>query len=216
MVTTKRNSTAYGETTNGINLIKERNVSSFEEFMGVNKPATENNETLSEAKERMQKNLERLLNYDRYTAENMSAVVDDVVEATETTETAVETTAPVKDFLDEDIKPTSTTLQFGDINANGIVKDISRQQTEGRERESVRLSSKGRLVVVLYSLALTVILALIVINTGILARLGADRNSTITALNDTVTQYNAVVEERIAFSSNENVINEAYEYGIIE
>ena len=49
-----------------------------------------------------QANLEKLLNYDRYTAENMSAVVDDVVETTETTETAVETTAPVKDFLDEE------------------------------------------------------------------------------------------------------------------
>ena len=212
MVTTKRNTAVYGENaSNGITLIKERNVSSFEEFMGAN-ANTENNETLSEARVRMQKNLERLLNYDRYNAENMSAIVDDVVETTETV--AVETPSPVKDFLDEDIKPTSTTLQFGDVSTDGIIKDISRQKNQ--ERESFKLSSKGRLVVVLYSLALTIILALIVINTGVLARLGADKSTTIIALNDTVTEYNTVVDERIAFSSNENVINEAYEYGIIE
>ena len=55
MVTTKRNTAVYGENaSNGITLIKERNVSSFEEFMGAN-ANTENNETLSEARVRMQK-----------------------------------------------------------------------------------------------------------------------------------------------------------------
>ena len=145
MVTTKRNNIYNERGSSTITLIKERNVSSFEEFMG---STNVRGETDNEARVRMQKNLDRLLNYDRYNGENMSAVIDDArVDTTIETPVAVETSAPVKEFLDEDIKPTSTTLQFGDVSSDGIVKDLSRQKNQ--EKGSYKLSSKGKLLVVL-------------------------------------------------------------------
>ena len=213
MVTTKRNNIYNERGSSTITLIKERNVSSFEEFMG---STNVRGETDNEARVRMQKNLDRLLNYDRYNGENMSAVIDDArVDTTTETPVAVETSAPVKEFLDEDIKPTSTTLQFGDISSDGIVKDLSRQKNQ--EKGSYKLSSKGKLLVVLYSLAVTVILALIVLNTGIIARLSANKETTMKSLSNAITEYNVAVDERVAFSADENVIDIAVnEYGFVK
>lgn len=123
----------------------------------------EREESMEETKARMQRNLDRLLNYDRYSemeAEN-SAVMDDApVEETETVA-----------MSDEDIRPTTTTTQFIDGDPQ-IFNDAEKSKEE--RKSAYRLNAKGRLVVVLYALVVTVILALIVLNTGVLKALSKD------------------------------------------
>lgn len=208
MVVTKRNETVVnGVYDENINLIRTKTASTYSEYVGERN--TVNGETLDEARIRMQKNLDRLLNYDRYNNENMSTVSDTTETTTDDTTNEV---VNVKPLTDEDIKPSSTTLQFGDASFQNVAKDLNRQKNESKT--SYKLSSKGKLLIVLYSLAVTVILALIVLNTGVLASLKMDKQANIDTLNTTVNEYNVAVDERVAFSSNENVIDIAVnEYG---
>ncbi len=208
MVVTKRNETVVnGVYDENINLIRTKTASTYSEYVGERN--TVNGETLDEARIRMQKNLDRLLNYDRYNNENMSTVSDTTETTTDDTTNEV---VNVKPLTDEDIKPSSTTLQFGDASFQNVAKDLNRQKNESKT--SYKLSSKGKLLIVLYSLAVTVILALIVLNTGVLASLKMDKQANIETLNTTVNEYNVAVDERVAFSSNENVIDIAVnEYG---
>ena len=124
-----------------------------------------------------QANLEKLLNYDRY-AEMQDEKVAEVV--------AVE--AP--SFADEDIRPTSTTMQFGDDQVRkDMVKDTC------AEHHSYHLNKSGKIVVALYALAVTVLMALIVLNTGVLAKLSAKAQAKEMQLNEAIASYNTLRNE---------------------
>ena len=84
-------------------------------------------EDLSEAKER-RKNLDKLLNYDRYSEE-----VETVTEITDSA--AVASPAPTS-FSDEDIRPTSTTMQFGED-----IDSIREEMNAAKSEEKSAISS---------------------------------------------------------------------------
>lgn len=126
--------------------------------------APEREESMEETKARMQRNLDRLLNYDRYSemeAEETAVIADAPTE--EKTETVA--------MSDEDIRPTTTTTQFIDGDPQ-IFNDAEKSKEE--RKSAYRLNAKGKLVVVLYALVVMVILALIVLNTGVLKSLSKD------------------------------------------
>ena len=84
------------------------------------------------------------------------------------------------------------------------------------EKEGYHLNSKGKLIVTLYALAVTVILALIVLNTGVLAKLSSVQEAKAVELNDAITRYEAIQQDIIEMSSKEHIINVAQnEYGMI-
>ena len=156
-----------------------------------------------EAEER-RRNLDKLLNYDRYT-EQASVVEEKEVEQA--------TIVNSSSLSDEDIRPTSTTMQFGD-DIDQIRKEMNRADTV--EKEGYHLNSKGKLIVTLYALAVTVILALIVLNTGVLAKLSSVQEAKAVELNDAITRYEAIQQDIIEMSSKEHIINVAQnEYGMI-
>lgn len=152
------------------------------------------NETTEEARIRMQRNLNRLLNYDR--VEEETAVVEEVVEQ-----------APAKATLEEDIRPTSTTLQFGDGNDRQIIQDLRTEEVS--DTKSYKLSSKGKFMVVLYSLIVSVILALIIVNTGVLASLDTSAAEKLEKLNTAQNEYTAVQDQIDSISGNDYVIDQA-------
>ena len=213
MVTTRRDekTTTYSQSQRGsaIDLL-ERKVPSYS---AITEDRVE--ESLEEAKERMQKNLDKLLNYDRYTEmgyvqdiEMASAVVPEI------SETATVSESPVA-FSDEDIKPTTTTLQFGDGEVDKVYDDMQRQKEA--QKSSYRLNGAGKLVVVLYSLAVTVILALIILNTGVLASIRSGNEAKASVLDEKVAEYQMLSEKIDALSSNERVIDIAEnDYGMIK
>ncbi len=158
-------------------------------------------ETVEQAKERMQRNLDKLLNYDKVD----ESVIEDVPDVIE-----------MNNFDDkqneEDIRPTSTTLQFNDVDVNEMYNEMDRTAVK---KESYHLSSKGKLVIVLYALAVAVIMALIMINTGVLASLSRTNEAKTDELNGLVSEYSTLTETVSEISSNEHVIDMASEIGMV-
>lgn len=162
--------------------------------------------SVSDAAAERRKNLNDLLNYDRYSAE---------VKEQETV--AVEAEAVIEEknvsaVNDEDCKPTATTLQFGqDI-------DIIREDMKATREEndvSIKLNKKGKIVLVMYALVVTVIMALIVINTGVLASLGGMRENKTAELNTVMEKYSAIQTEIENISSDDYIANKAQEMGMV-
>lgn len=207
MVTTRRASTeitnsAYDRgTAGGVDVLERKAFSQTNEVASV---AQE--ETIDEARARMRGNLDMLLNYDRYTEQ-----VVDSVEAPMLDEARV---AEPVDIQDEDIRPTSTTMQFGDGDVDQIYNEIQRDNKE--ETSSYRLNGKGKLVVVLYALAVTVILALIIINTGVLASLSGAREAKATELNTKIERYQQLSANIEDISTNDYIIEQAEELGMVK
>ena len=200
MVTTRRStemtSNSYDNASNrgGVDLLERpQAVAQVEQ--------TESQKSSTDQAERMQKNLYNLLNYDRFTQENMQVEQVDVAQE-------------VTDFSDEDIRPTSTTMQFGD--------DIEQIREEMKQREVVEetnyhLNAKGKIAVILYSLVVTVILALIVLNTGILANFSAKESAMTASLNQKVMEYNQVMSNIENISSPDYIIDIAQnQYGMVK
>ena len=207
MVTTRRASTeitnsAYDRgTAGGVDVLERKAFSQTNEVASV---AQE--ETIDEARARMRGNLDMLLNYDRYTEQVVDSVEAPILDEARVAE-------PV-DIQDEDIRPTSTTMQFGDGDVDQIYNEIQRDNKE--ETSSYRLNGKGKLVVVLYALAVTVILALIIINTGVLASLSGTREAKATELNTKIEQYQQLSANIEDISTNDYIIEQAEELGMVK
>lgn len=158
-------------------------------------------ESAEEARERMQRNLDKLLNYERYS---------DVQEATVITENVVSEEVAMSD---EDIRPTSTTMQFGDGEVEKIYNEMP---SEDRAEKIYKLNSKGKFAVVLYALAVTVIMALIIINTSVLSALSRENSQKQSDLDQIVNEYSTVNSEIEQRTSDEYVSRLAEsEYGMI-
>ena len=159
----------------------------------------------SEQESRIGENYSKLMNYD---------VVDkqDVAEKTKAdtiVEEQLEQVASLS-LTDDDIKPTSTTLQFGDGEVDKVFDDMQKQ------KESYRLNGKGKLVMVLYALAVTVILALIVINTGVLASLQGQKAEKQALAQQLSSEVQQLEEQNAYFSSEDFVGEKAQELGMIK
>lgn len=158
----------------------------------------------SQAAIERRRNLDKLLNYDRYNAEmkEESVVVDTVTDVEEKAAT----------ISDEDCKPTSTTLQFGqDIDVIREDMKASRQE-EGAE---YRLNKRGKIVLVMYALVVTVVMALIIINTGILATLGTIKENKTAELNQAADKFAAIQTEIENISSDAYISEKAQEMGMV-
>ena len=202
MITTKRSGTSssYSQSQSSVAVL-ERPVSSYSDFVS----APQREESTEEANLRMRENLQKLLNYDRYTETVQDSVA--VIEETPV-ETVVEETA----CLDEDIRPTSTTMQFGDDADVDIRNEV--QSTKTEEKQSVKLSFKGKLIIALYSVVVTLIFALVVVNTTLLGRVRNDIAMKQAQLSQIQTEYQAS-EERLE-ELFEQVPEKAEEMGMIK
>lgn len=214
MVTTRRSSTDITSsafdcgTTGGVDVLERKPTASRNEFVNISKE-----ETVDEARERMRGNLNMLLNYDRYSEEIVDSVATPVIE-----EVPVEVAEQVSvvepvNLQDEDIRPTSTTMQFGDGDVDQMYNEMRKEE---HEESSYHLNGKGKLVVVLYALAVTVILALIIINTGILASLSGAKQAKTVELNNKIEQYQQLSANIEDISSNDYIIGQAEELGMIK
>lgn len=202
MITTRR-SDGFLNTENargGVDVFEKRTYANSE-------VAPEREESMEEAKARMQRNLDRLLNYDRYSemeAEEKAAVITDA---------PVEEKEEVVAYSDEDIRPTTTTTQFIDGDPQ-IFNDAEKSKED--YKSAYKLNSRGKLVVVLYALVVTVILALIVLNTGVLKSLSKDIATLDATYKAQVSAVAAQQAEIAEISSDAHILNIAEnEYGMI-
>ena len=159
-------------------------------------------ETEQETRARMQENLARLMNYDRYS--------EQVAEETACVETEIVNEAS---YSEEDYRPTSTTMQFGEGEAEQIYNELPSHE---EEKTSYRLNGKGKLVVVLYALLVTVMLALITINAGIIPSLSGTVEAKAAELNGKVSIYNELKTENEYLTGSEHISNWAEQNGGIK
>ena len=183
MITTRRSADSYSETfgdrkANVALLEREYVPSSYEEFVGSERKEEVN---FDEEKLTRQRNLQKLLNYDRYSETYVDEPVAEVAEVVEPVTVAMS---------EEDIRPTSTTMQFGDTDVSQMYQEL-RQERE-QARDSHKLNAKGKFILVLYALAVTVIMALIIVNTGVLSRLTSENQVKEAQLESIVSEYNDV------------------------
>ena len=165
--------------------------------------------SVSDAAAERRKNLNDLLNYDRYSAE---VVVDAPIN--EPVKEKVENVVNSAYVLDDvDIRPTSTTMQFGDIDAGEIQNEMKSEVTAS---EGYKLSGKGKVLVVLYSLVVAVVMALIMINTGVLNGLNTAKAETLGVLSEKQGIYAEIVAENNKLANPENIIEWAESNGMIK
>lgn len=208
MITTKRNgsaNTSYSQSNSSVAVL-DRPASSYASFTST----TTNEETLEQANARMRENLQKLLNYDRY-AETVvdSAVIEDTPVETEVETQVVET---VTDCLDEDIRPTSTTMQFGDDADVDIRNEAKNVGVEAKS--SYKLSFKGKLVIALYSVVVALVFALIILNTTVLSNIRGSVSQSRVELANVMSEYR--LSEETLLELENSVPEKAEELGMIK
>lgn len=155
---------------------------------------TEQKVNIEKAKERMQRNLDRILHYELFEKEEQKEDNKEIVSE------QVETTVAVNS---DDLLPSSTTMQFGDGDIGNFYQDLPKE----KEEEKYKLNAKGKLLIVLYSLAVIVIMSLIVLNTGIIARLNVSYATKTEELNGLVNSNKEITAEIENISSNDYISN---------
>ena len=168
----------------------------------------ETDETESQTRERMRMNLERLMNFGK--EETVDSAADTAIAET-ASEEAIDT-ATVNDEVvnvsDDDIRPTSTTMQFGNDGKETVFKDMAKQK---EEESAYKLNGKGKAVVILYAIAVVVVLALIILNTGVLSVLSRMNSAKAETLIEKQGEVAALYQEIDEVSSDEYVIRLAEE-----
>ena len=216
MVSTKRSdnvNNSFCELSNGgVALLEREAPKTYNDFTGKTQVQDEN---LEQARERMQRNLAALLNYDKV-EEKAQVEVGKKVEAKENlnvVEAESVSESVVCELSDDDIRPTLTTMQFGDGDIDQMRAEM---RTDEVSKDKIALSGKGKVALVLYSLAVTVIMALIILNTGVLAGLRSDMSAKSAKLNSAANQYASIQAEIEQASSTQNIVDTAVnEFGMI-
>lgn len=162
-------------------------------------PANEKSaEELEEAKLRMKRNLEKLLNYDVYEEEakltDSQKVEEEVLASSELS------------VSEEDIRPTTTTMQFG---TDDVDKMRNEMVADTEQTATYKLNLKGKIAITIYSVVVAIIMALIIINTGVLATLSRSNVSKAEELNTLQTEYQVKTEEIASISDNNYVLEQA-------
>lgn len=173
---------------------------------------TMSGETISDA-ERTRKNLEYIMNYDRYIATEREEAVARVADA-ETDVVKDEVIAPEKEEAEvklEDIEPSSTTMQFLNESTTELMGDIKKEK-----KEAFHLTRKAKVMIALYAFAVTVIMALIVLNTTVLGNLSGMIKHKTSEYQSLKTSYEQVMDELENVSDKETIAEKATEFGMIK
>ena len=116
--------------------------------------------------------------------------------------------------LNEDIMPSSTTMQFEKENTE-VYEDLRlKNQNKNKVEKSYKINTKAKLLVAVYSLVVATILSLIVINSRMLKNLDNsidNYSSQVATLNQ---EYTAVMEELGDVMSDDTIIEKAIEMGM--
>ncbi len=225
MITTRRSENSE------VSFYEQRNVSSGIDLLERKSPETvnrysvhsvSNDENLEEAKIRMQRNLDKLLHYEEHLNEEKAeecVVETEIAQAQTATveaqaEEQVQSVVASATIQEDDIRPTSTTMQFGDGEVERVYNDMNKSKEQ--VKDSYHLNTKGKIVVALYALAVVVILALIVLNTGLIASLKANNLALSAKVEEVAFEYTAAEEELAHISSDDYVENWAIENGLVK
>ena len=163
-------------------------------------------------KERTSSNLEKLLNYEKYIGRTENVIEDLAIEVKE----PEIKTAP-KASSNEDIMPSSTTMQFGDTDPSVFMKDMRKEKAVATKHHSkFEMSTNGKILVSVYAIVIATIMALIVINTSLIASLRNAATARAEKLNGLSATHQELMTELDNISSDQYVIETATnEYNMV-
>ncbi len=221
MITTRRSQSEIAterERTNVATL--EREIpTSYNEYL-VKDAVNEAVDLKMNERSRISQNLDLLMNYEKY-LDQKEEVVDRVVKEDsvpklqykqpERAQAVVE--APEKPAIADDLKPSSTTMQFTETDMDTLYQDLQKEE----EQQGYYLNAKGKLMIALYALVVVAIMALIVINTSVLSALNLNMREKTENLASLKAEYQSLDERLNAISSDEHVIEIAEgEYNMVK
>ena len=131
----------------------------------------------------------------------------------------VSTVAPAKvdarrEVLNEDIMPSTTTMQFEKANTE-VYEDLRvKNKNKNKVEKNYKINTKAKLLVAVYSLVVATILSLIVINSRMLKNLDNSIDNYTSQVASLNQEYTAVMDELDYAMSEETIIDKAIEMGM--
>lgn len=221
MITTRRSQSEITNERTNVATLEREVPTSFNEYL-VKDAVNEADDLKVSERARISQNLDLLMNYEKYLDQKEEPVkaeapVKAKAEAPAAPyfapERAQTVEIPEKTAAAEDLKPSSTTMQFTETDMDTLYQDLQQEE----ESKGYYLNAKGKLMIALYALVVVVIMALIIINTSVLSALNLsfrEKSENLAALQSRYEEMNRELDE---ISSDEHVIEIAEdEYNMIK
>lgn len=112
----------------------------------------------------------------------------------------------------ENLRPTSTTMQFESSQDNDIFEDVGYKQIVKHE-ENFSISGKGKLLIAVYALVVALILSLVIINSRMLRSLDSSISAFGTKIENLNAEYAKISEELDVANGEEAISKWATEHG---
>lgn len=122
--------------------------------------------------------------------------------------------APLREF-DEDLIPSSTTMQFESDEDNDIYEEV-RPKNETDLQKKYKINTKGKVLIAVYALVIATILSLIVINSRMLKSLDNSISGYAGKITELTEQYTNVNAELDYVKSDEVIIEKAEAMGMVK
>ena len=227
MITTRRETTSEeltrSEARSRLGLLERTEPRSFNEAFEA--PV----QTEEEQNERMTKNFDMLLNYEKYIEEAKQKEMEE--ERIRTERVAAENAAreaevaaraaaaaavrQAEPVVEEDITPSGTTMQFRTENVGELYNDLEREKEDTRQNAKYRINARGKLLAAIYAIVVVTILALIIINTSVLAALRGNNAANAALLAEKQAEYADIAAENEYLSSDDYISSAAKELGMV-
>ena len=122
--------------------------------------------------------------------------------------------APLRE-VDEDLIPSSTTMQFESDEDNDIYEEV-RPKNETDLQKKYKINTKGKVLIAVYALVIATILSLIVINSRMLKSLDNSISGYAGKITELTEQYTNVNAELDYVKSDEVIIEKAEAMGMVK
>ena len=116
---------------------------------------------------------------------------------------------------DEDLIPSSTTMQFESDEDNDIYEEV-RPKNETDLQKKYKINTKGKVLIAVYALVIATILSLIVINSKMLRSLDNSISGYAGKITELTEQYTNVNAEPDYVKSDEVIIEKAEAMGMVK
>ena len=113
----------------------------------------------------------------------------------------------------EDLRPSSTTMQFESAEDSDLYEDLNYKR-ESKTEENFRISSKGKMLIAIYSAVVILILSLIIINARMLKSLDGSLSTRNERVNELQKIYERVSDDYSDAMSDEAIDAWAKENGM--
>ena len=221
MITTRRSQSEITNERTNVATLEREVPTSFNEYL-VKDAVNEADDLKVSERARISQNLDLLMNYEKYLDQKEEPVKAEAPVKAKAEAPAAPYFAPERaqtveipetTAAAEDLKPSSTTMQFTETDMDTLYQDLQQEE----ESKGYYLNAKGKLMIALYALVVVAIMALIIINTSVLSALNLsfrEKSENLAALQSRYEEMNRELDE---ISSDEHVIEIAEdEYNMIK